>query len=80
MMARISHWIDGKTWSGVAQRRGEVYDPATGEVSGHVDLASRSEVDEAVAAAARAFPAWRDASLAARSRVLFAFRELLNEH
>ncbi|MCT2583905.1 CoA-acylating methylmalonate-semialdehyde dehydrogenase [Actinophytocola sp. S1-96] len=79
-MARISHWIDGKTWSGVTQRSGDVYDPATGAVTGQVDLAAQSEVDEAVAAAERAFPAWRDTSLAARSRVLFAFRELLNEH
>jgi len=80
MVARINHWIDGKPWAGVAARTGEVYDPATGAVSGHVDFASRSEVDEAVAAAARAFPAWRDTSLAARSKILFAFRQLLNEH
>jgi malonate-semialdehyde dehydrogenase (acetylating)/methylmalonate-semialdehyde dehydrogenase len=75
---RISHWIDGKPWAGVAQRTGEVYDPATGQVSGRVDFASPSEVDEAVSAAARAFAGWRDTSLAARSNVLFAFRELLS--
>ncbi|OLF17900.1 CoA-acylating methylmalonate-semialdehyde dehydrogenase [Actinophytocola xanthii] len=80
MTARISHWIDGKPWAGVAQRHGEVYDPATGEVRAHVDFAAGAEVDEAVAAAARAFPAWRDTSLAARSRVLFAFRELLDRN
>lgn len=79
MAKRISHWIDGKPWAGVASRTGEVFDPATGSVAAQVDFASQSEVDEAVSAAARAFPAWRDASLAARSRVLFAFRELLNE-
>jgi malonate-semialdehyde dehydrogenase (acetylating) / methylmalonate-semialdehyde dehydrogenase len=79
-MRRISHWIDGKPWSGVPDRHGEVYDPATGEVTGHVDFASASEVEEAVAAAARAFPGWRDSSLATRSKVLFAFRELLNAH
>jgi malonate-semialdehyde dehydrogenase (acetylating)/methylmalonate-semialdehyde dehydrogenase len=75
---RISHWIDGKPWAGVAQRSGEVYDPATGQVSGRVDFASPSEVDEAVSAAARAFTSWRDTSLATRSNVLFAFRELLS--
>jgi len=80
MVARISHWIDGKPWAGVAERSGDVFNPATGEVSGHVDFAARSEVDEAVAAAARAFPAWRNTSLAARSRVLFAFRQLLEEN
>jgi len=77
MAARISHWIDGKPWAGVAARTGEVYDPATGAVSGLVDFAAPSEVDEAVSAAARAFPGWRDTSLAARSKVLFRFRELL---
>jgi malonate-semialdehyde dehydrogenase (acetylating)/methylmalonate-semialdehyde dehydrogenase len=76
---RISHWIDGKPWAGVADRTGEVFDPATGEVRARVDFAGDGQVDEAVAAAARAFPGWRDTSLAARSRVLFAFRELLAE-
>jgi malonate-semialdehyde dehydrogenase (acetylating) / methylmalonate-semialdehyde dehydrogenase len=80
MVARISHWIDGKPWAGVAERSGDVFDPATGEVSGKVDFASSSEVDEAVGAAARAFQTWRHTSLAARSRILFAFRELLDEH
>jgi len=80
MAARISHWIDGKPWAGVAERTGEVFDPATGAVTGHVDFASPNEVDEAVGAAARAFQTWRNTSLAARSRILFAFRELLNEH
>lgn len=59
-------------------RFGEVFDPATGEVTKHVALASPDEVDQAVAAARTAFAAWREASLAKRSRVLFAFRELLN--
>src|SRR2546430_7929252 len=75
---RISHWIDGKPWAGVSERSGEVYDPATGRVSGRVDFAAQSEVDEAVAAASRAFSSWRNTSLATRSGVLFAFRELLN--
>ncbi|MCE7009764.1 CoA-acylating methylmalonate-semialdehyde dehydrogenase [Kibdelosporangium philippinense] len=77
MTSRITHWINGKPWDGPAARTGDVYDPATGQVSGHVDFASQSEVDAAVAAAAAAFPAWRDASLAKRSNVLFKFRELL---
>ena len=80
MVRRISHWIDGKPWARVSERHGEVFNPATGEVTGHVDFAARGEVDEAVAAAARAFPAWRNTSLAARSRILFAFRQLLHEH
>jgi malonate-semialdehyde dehydrogenase (acetylating) / methylmalonate-semialdehyde dehydrogenase len=74
---RISHWIDGKPWAGVAERSGDVFDPATGRLAGKVDFASQSEVDEAVSAAARAFASWRHSSLAARSNLLFAFRALL---
>ncbi|RZS43657.1 methylmalonate-semialdehyde dehydrogenase [acylating] [Herbihabitans rhizosphaerae] len=77
MPATISHRIGGKPWEGVPERSGEVFDPATGTVSGLVGFAGPSEVDEAVSAAAQAFPAWRDASLAARMSVLFRFRELL---
>jgi malonate-semialdehyde dehydrogenase (acetylating)/methylmalonate-semialdehyde dehydrogenase len=75
---RITHWIDGKPWAGESARGGDVFDPATGQVSGRVDFAARSEVDEAVSAASRAFSTWRSSSLAARANVLFAFRELLN--
>jgi malonate-semialdehyde dehydrogenase (acetylating) / methylmalonate-semialdehyde dehydrogenase len=75
---RITHRIDGKTWGGVAQRVGEVFDPALGTVAGYVDFATEAEVDEAVAAAARAFTTWRSSSLAARTSMLFAFRALLH--
>jgi malonate-semialdehyde dehydrogenase (acetylating) / methylmalonate-semialdehyde dehydrogenase len=73
----ISHWIGGQPWDGVAERHGDIYDPATGQVTGTVDFASAAVVDDAVAAAAKAFPGWRSASLARRASVLFAFRELL---
>ncbi|GAA3435428.1 CoA-acylating methylmalonate-semialdehyde dehydrogenase [Kutzneria kofuensis] len=73
-----THWIDGELWTGTAERRGDVYDPATGSVASTVDFASVDVVDEAVAAASRAWQTWRETSLAARSTVLFRFRELLN--
>ncbi|MDH2425259.1 CoA-acylating methylmalonate-semialdehyde dehydrogenase [Sphaerisporangium sp. TRM90804] len=77
-MKRITHWIDGaETAAARPERRGEVFDPATGAVSGHVDLAAAADVDAAVAAAKAAFPAWRDASLVRRAQVLFRFRELM---
>ncbi|MEV0406974.1 CoA-acylating methylmalonate-semialdehyde dehydrogenase [Actinoallomurus sp. NPDC050550] len=79
-MKQITHWIGGKPWTGTAERQGDVYDPATGQVAGRVDFASADEVNAAVAAAREAFPAWRDASLAKRANVLFAFRELINRH
>jgi malonate-semialdehyde dehydrogenase (acetylating)/methylmalonate-semialdehyde dehydrogenase len=77
--SRITHWIDGKPWGGVPERSGKVYDPATGRVAGHVDFATEAEVDQAVAAASAAWRGWRDVSLAARSNVLFGFRELLHQ-
>ena len=78
MARQIPHWIDGARREGTSGRTAPVTDPATGEVTGAVALAGIDEVDAAVAAAAAAFPAWRDTSLTRRSQVLFAFRELLN--
>jgi malonate-semialdehyde dehydrogenase (acetylating) / methylmalonate-semialdehyde dehydrogenase len=75
-----THWIGGRPWDGEAGRHGEIYDPATGEVSGTVDFAGAAVVDDAVAAAAKALPGWRGASHAKRAGVLFAFRELVNAH
>ena len=77
-LKHATHWIAGKPWDGTGERHGDVYDPATGQVTGSVDFASPAEVDLAVAAAARAFPAWGRTSLAKRASVLFAFRELVH--
>ena len=74
-MNKIHHFIDGKTSDRPIERTADVFNPATGEVSGKVTLASPADVDAAVASAKAALPAWRDASLAKRSRTLFAFRE-----
>ena len=51
MAKHVTHWIGGKPWTGSAQRQGDIYDPATGQVSGVVDFAESGDVDEAVAAA-----------------------------
>jgi malonate-semialdehyde dehydrogenase (acetylating)/methylmalonate-semialdehyde dehydrogenase len=78
MTTRITHFINGKFWDGAVDRHGEVFNPATGEVTGHVDFASSALVDETVAAAKAGFDEWHKTSLARRTQVLFAFRELLN--
>ena len=78
MAARVTHWINGKLWEGTAERSGDVYDPATGEITKTVDLASAKVLNDAVAAAKAAFPSWRDTSLTKRASILFAFREILN--
>src|SRR5262250_2762977 len=80
MSKHVSHWIGGRPWEGAAQRRGDIYNPATGQVTGTVDFASATVVGDAVAAAAKAFPGWRSVSLAKRTSVLFAFRELIIAH
>ncbi|HEX9516057.1 MAG TPA: CoA-acylating methylmalonate-semialdehyde dehydrogenase [Streptosporangiaceae bacterium] len=76
-----THWIGGKPWTGAEPAlRGEIYNPATGQVTGTVDFATAAEVDAAAAAAAAAFPRWRDTSLVKRASVMFAFRELIRQH
>ena len=76
--ATIDHWIDGASVAGSSDRSGPVYNPALGVEQKRVRFASTEDVDPAVQAAARAFPAWRDTSIAKRQQVMFRFRELLN--
>jgi len=78
MTTRVTHWINGQLWQGTAERTGDVFDPATGELTKKVDFASTALLNEAVAVAKAAFPEWRDTSLTKRVQILFAFRELLN--
>ncbi|MDR0344189.1 MAG: CoA-acylating methylmalonate-semialdehyde dehydrogenase [Nocardiopsaceae bacterium] len=79
-MKNVTHWIGGRPWDGAAQRQGDIYDPAAGQVTGRVDFASAAVVDDAVAAAGKAFGSWRAASLTKRTQILFAFRELVRAH
>ena len=76
-MRTIEHWIGGKPTGGSASRRGRVWNPATGEQQAEVVLASKQDVDTAVAAARDAFTEWSQASLSKRTSVLFRFRELV---
>ena len=79
MTTRITHWIDGKAWTGKADRTSPVFNPATGKQTGEVDLASTATMDEAIAIAKRAGLEWANTSLTKRVQVLFSFREILNE-
>jgi malonate-semialdehyde dehydrogenase (acetylating)/methylmalonate-semialdehyde dehydrogenase len=76
-MRTVEHWIGGKPSPGASDRRGVVWNPATGEHQADVVLASREDVDSAVAAALAAWPDWAQSSLSARTKVLFAFRNLV---
>ncbi|KRH99448.1 CoA-acylating methylmalonate-semialdehyde dehydrogenase [Curvibacter sp. PAE-UM] len=79
-IANIDHYIAGKIAAGTSGRAQDVYNPATGAVSGRTALASAAEVDKAVAVAQAAFPAWADTSPLRRARILFKFLELMNHH
>ena len=78
MATTLYHWMNGSIFEGASGRFSDVTNPATGEVSAQLALAGEDEVGAVVAAAVAAFPGWRDTSLAKRTQVLFAFRELLN--
>jgi malonate-semialdehyde dehydrogenase (acetylating)/methylmalonate-semialdehyde dehydrogenase len=76
----IGHYINGQVQDSGSERFSNVFNPATGEVQARVGLASQKTVDEAVASALKAFPAWSEQSSLRRSRVLFKFKELLDRH
>ncbi|MFC2991326.1 CoA-acylating methylmalonate-semialdehyde dehydrogenase [Halomonas tibetensis] len=78
--ASIPHYINGQMSAGQSGQSQDVFNPATGEVTGQVMLASQADVDTAVAAAQAAFPAWADTPPIRRARVMFKFLQLLNEH
>jgi len=77
-MRTIEHWIDGAATAGAGTRRGPVWNPATGAQQAEVVLAEPADVDAAVTAAAAAYEGWSQTSLSRRTKVLFAFRELVN--
>ncbi len=76
----IEHWINGTATPAGSTRTAPVFDPATGRRQAQVLLAEASDVDTAVAAAGKAFESWGDSSLSQRTKVMFAFRELLVRH
>ncbi|MBJ7338961.1 CoA-acylating methylmalonate-semialdehyde dehydrogenase [Mycolicibacterium sp.] len=78
MTTSIGHWVDNEAFPGASGNTAPVTNPATGEITGQVALGSVDDARAVIDAAAAAFPAWRDTSLAKRTQILFTFRELLN--
>lgn len=76
-MQELRHFINGESVPGRSGRTQPVYNPATGAQTGSVPLASVDEVDTAVASAKAAFESWKRQSLAARTRLMFAVRDLV---
>jgi malonate-semialdehyde dehydrogenase (acetylating)/methylmalonate-semialdehyde dehydrogenase len=79
-MKQIPHWIGGRLVAGTSGRGGMVYNPATGEQTATVDLASAAEIDAAAETAVSAFSQWRATPLSRRSEILFHFRDLVERH
>jgi len=78
-MRAIEHLINGKAVAGGA-RQGDVYNPNTGQVQAKVAFSTAKDVDSAVQAAAKAFPAWAATNPQRRARVMFAFKALVEQN
>lgn len=79
-MQTLSHYLNGQLSAGQSQRTSPVYNPATGEQSAQVALATADETREAVRIADEAFAAWSKTSPLKRARILFKFKALVEEH
>jgi len=75
----LGHYINGRAVNAGGATL-DVHNPATGRVARQVELATRETVEDAIAAAAAAFPAWRDTPPVKRAKILFRFKQLLEEH
>ncbi|HLF32125.1 MAG TPA: CoA-acylating methylmalonate-semialdehyde dehydrogenase [Xanthomonadales bacterium] len=75
----VGHFINGKLVAGKGRCQ-DVYNPATGQVVRQVALASKATVEQAITAAAAAFPEWRETPPAKRARIMFRFKELLEQN
>jgi len=79
-MIDYGHFVDGKQIPGTSGRFSDVYDPAKGEITGRVALASLQELDAAVLSAKRAFVGWSAKPPLTRVRVMFKYKELLERN
>jgi len=79
-MNLIEHFIDGKIIKGSSKKTSKVFNPATGEQTSEVNLASKGDVDSAVQKAKQAFAAWGSKPSAQRARVIFKFKELIEKN
>ena len=75
----VGHFINGQDVAD-DNRPLPVTNPATGEITRHVAMAARSTIEEAIAAAEAAFPAWRDTPPVKRAKIFFRFKQLLEQH
>ena len=79
-MREVDHFIGGGHVSGASGRYTDIFNPNTGEVQARVQLATESEVEVAINAAKSAFPGWAATNPQRRARVMFRFKQLLEEN
>ena len=79
-MKLIEHYVGGKKFSGESKKTGKVFNPATGEQSAEVKLASMSDLNQAVKIANIAFIEWSIKPPLQRARILFKFKELIEKN
>ena len=79
-MKTIEHFVNGNTFSGESKRAAKVFNPATGEQSAEVKLATAKDVNEAVVNAKKAFEIWSNKAPLQRARVMFKFKELIEKN
>ena len=80
MVKIVGHLINGQLIADKGNRQQDVYNPATGEMTKQVALASKATVEQAITAAETAFPAWRNTPPSKRAQVMFKLKVLLEEH
>ncbi|GFH35429.1 gamma-aminobutyraldehyde dehydrogenase [Streptomyces pacificus] len=78
-LRRLRNYIDGEFRDAADGRTIEVVNPATGEAYATSPLSGRADVDAAMAAAAAAFPGWRDTTPAERQRALLKIADAVEE-
>jgi len=79
-MQVIENAVNGKRYTSSSSRRSPVFNPATGEQVAELPLSTTAELDAAVAAAKAALPAWANTPPMKRARIMFRFKQLLDEH
>jgi malonate-semialdehyde dehydrogenase (acetylating)/methylmalonate-semialdehyde dehydrogenase len=79
-MNLIQHFVNGKITSGNSDRTGKIFNPATGEQESQVKLGSKSDLDDAVKIAKKAFETWSLKPPIQRARVMFKFKELIEKN
>ena len=76
----VGHHINGRSVTVSGERTQAVYNPATGQVVRQVALASKATAQQAIASAAAAWPAWHLTAPLKRARIMFRFKEILEQH